>query len=180
VTRDRPRLFSGITGALSGWGMNILKADAFSNRAGLVLDTFVFTDLYNTLTLNPEERGRLLGDVEDVAAGRRASETIAHPRRASRGAAARACSTVTTEVRFDHTCSATSTVVEIVARDRPGLLHRISELFADAGCNIEAALIDTQGEKAIDVFYLTAAGKKLDEAEARTLTGSLLRGLEQE
>ena len=180
VTRDRPRLFSGITGALSAWGMNILKADAFSNRAGLVLDSFVFADLYNTLTLNPEERGRLLGDVEDVAAGRRSFESIARGHRAPRGPAARSRTAVATELRFDHACSATSTVLELVARDRPGLLHRISELLADARCNIEAALVDTQGERAIDVFYLTVKGKKLEESEARSLREALLRGLEQE
>ena len=180
VTRDRPGLFTGITGALSTWGMNILKADAFSNRAGLVLDTFVFADLYQTLTLNPEERGRLLGDVEDVAAVRGPSEAFARRRRAPLGPAARSRSAVATEVRFDNSCSATSTIVELVARDRPGLLHRISELLAGAECNIEAALIDTQGDKAIDVFYLTRRGKKLDDAEARKLRETLVHGIEQE
>jgi [protein-PII] uridylyltransferase len=180
ITRDRPGLFAAITGALSTWGMNILKADAFSNRAGMVLDTFAFADLYNTLTLNPEERGRLLGDVEEVAAGRGPSEAVGQRRRAPLGAAARSRSVVTIEVRFDNSCSAASTVVELVARDRPGLLHRISELLAESECNIEAALIDTQGDKAIDVFYLTRRGKKLDDSEARSLRESLLHGLEQE
>ncbi|HKM90856.1 MAG TPA: [protein-PII] uridylyltransferase [Candidatus Acidoferrales bacterium] len=180
VTRDRPGLFAGITGALSTWGLNILKADAFSNRAGLVLDTFVFADLYQTLTLNPEERGRLLGDVEDVAAVRGPSEVFARRRRAPLGPAARSRSAVATEVRFDNSCSATSTVVELVARDRPGLLHRISELLAGEECNIEAALIDTQGDKAIDVFYLTRRGKKLDDAEAQKLRETLVHGIEQE
>ncbi len=180
VTRDRPGLFAGITGALSTWGMNILKADAFSNRAGLVLDTFVFADLYQTLALNPEERGRLLGDVEDVAAVRGPSEVFARRRRAPLGPAARSRSAVATEVRFDNACSATSTVVELVARDRPGLLHRISELLAGEECNIEAALIDTQGDKAIDVFYLTRRGKKLDDAEVQKLRQTLVHGIEQE
>ena len=179
VARDRPRLFAGLTGALSAWGMNILKADAFSNRSGLVLDTFVFADLYNTLTLNPEERGRLLGDMEDVAAGRHGPDAAPHPRRALHGPRARSRSAVATQIGVDNGCSATSTVLELVARDRPGLLHRISELLADSGCNIEAALIDTQGEKAIDVFYLTRRGKKLEDGEAAALRENLLHGLEQ-
>jgi len=180
VARDRPRLFAGLTGALTAWGMNILKADAFSNRSGLILDTFVFADLYNTLTLNPEERGRLLGDMEDVAAGNRGPDAAARRRRAPHGPAARSRSAIVTQVGVDNSCSSASTVVELVARDRPGLLHRISELLADAGCNIEAALIDTQGEKAIDVFYLTRRGKKLDDAEAAALRETLLLGLQQE
>ena len=179
IARDRPRLFSGLTGVLTNWGMNILKADAFSNRSGLVLDTFVFADLYDTLTLNPEERGRLLGDVEDVASGRELPAAAARPHRAPRGPVARSRSLLTTEIRVDNSCSASSTVLELVARDRPGLLHRVSELFADADCNIEAALIDTQGEKAIDVFYLSRRGKKLGDSEAESLRETLLHGLEQ-
>jgi [protein-PII] uridylyltransferase len=177
VTRDRPRLFADLTGALSAWGMNILKADAFSNRAGLVLDSFTVADIYGTLTLNPEERGRLLGGIEDVVTGQHTVEPAAAGRRVRRGPAARSRSAVSTEVRCDNACSTHSTVLELVTRDQPGLLHRISELFADAGCNIEAALVDTQGERAIDVFYLTLRGKKLSDAEAGALRETLFRAL---
>src|SRR5260370_22212423 len=40
LTADRPRLFSTIAVVLAGWGRNIIKADAFANAAGMVLDTF--------------------------------------------------------------------------------------------------------------------------------------------
>src|SRR5205823_5096986 len=53
LTPDRPALFSTISGVLAGWGMNINKADAFANAAGIILDTFYFTDLHRTLELNP-------------------------------------------------------------------------------------------------------------------------------
>ena len=41
---DRPGLFASVAGTLSSFGMNILKAEAFANRRGLVLDTFTFAD----------------------------------------------------------------------------------------------------------------------------------------
>ncbi len=41
VTLDRPFLFAKMAGALAAWGMNIVKAAAFSNRAGIVVDTFL-------------------------------------------------------------------------------------------------------------------------------------------
>ena len=40
VTADRPYLFASITGTLAAWGMSIVKADAFANAAGMILDTF--------------------------------------------------------------------------------------------------------------------------------------------
>jgi [protein-PII] uridylyltransferase len=49
--------------------------------------------------------------------------------------------------------------------------------FAQHNCNIEVALIDTEGEMAIDVFYLTANGKKLDDPTERELTNSLQQAL---
>src|SRR5467141_297444 len=52
LTADRPALFATISGVLAGWGMNIIKADAFANAAGIVLDTFHFSDLHRTLELN--------------------------------------------------------------------------------------------------------------------------------
>jgi [protein-PII] uridylyltransferase len=44
VAGDRPGLFASAAGTLAGFGMNILRAEAFSNRRGLVLDTFRFAD----------------------------------------------------------------------------------------------------------------------------------------
>ena len=34
VTKDRPFLFATLSGVLAAWGMNIVKANAFSNAAG--------------------------------------------------------------------------------------------------------------------------------------------------
>ena len=50
---------------------------------------------------------------------------------------------VETQIHFDNTCSAHSTLVEVIAQDQPGLLCRISSQFAREKCNIEIALIDT-------------------------------------
>jgi len=44
ITADRPALFAKIAGVLAGWGMNIVKADAFANAANVVLDTFQFVE----------------------------------------------------------------------------------------------------------------------------------------
>jgi [protein-PII] uridylyltransferase len=174
LTADRPALFATISGVLAGWGMNINKADAFGNAAGIVLDTFHFADLHRTLELNPSEIARFRKSLEEVVNGKVALEPLLKSREsASRGRVPKV--TVETRINFDDSSSAHSTLLEIVAQDRSGLLYDIGSALARLGCNIEVALVDTEGHKAIDVFYLTALGKKLP-TQKQELLREVLQG----
>jgi [protein-PII] uridylyltransferase len=176
LTADRPALFATIAGVLAGWGMNIVKADAFANAAGIVLDTFHFTDLHHTLELNPSEIERFLSSLRDVVNGKAPLEPLLKGREiASRARVPKV--TVETRTGFDDTSSAHSTLLEIVAQDRPGLLYDIGSTLARLGCNIEVALIDTEGQKVIDVFYLTEQGKKLTAEKQESLRQALSAAL---
>ena len=69
---------------------------------------------------------------------------------------------IAARVSLDSEASGTATLVEIVAEDRPGLLYDLATAISTNGGNIEVVLIDTQAHKAIDVFYVTANGGKLN------------------
>ena len=84
---------------------------------------------------------------------------------------------VETKVEIDDTCSAHSTLVEVIAQDQPGLLYRVSSQLSRQNCNIEIALIETEGQMAIDVFYLTSGGKKLAAAHQQRVRTALLAEL---
>jgi [protein-PII] uridylyltransferase len=175
LARDRPLLFADMAGALAAWGMNIVTADAFSNLRGIVVDNFRFTDTFRTLEMNASEHAVFVASVHDVMAGKTAVEKLLAGRRRGR----RKMPKVVVEARvdYDDEVSSHSTLLQVVAQDIPGLLRAISLALAGRGCNIDVALVDTEGETAIDVFYITRDGAKLDAAEQKELKQALLAAM---
>jgi [protein-PII] uridylyltransferase len=176
VTRDRPFLFARMCGALAAWGMNIVKAAAFSNAAGIVVDTFFFTDRFQTLELNLPEWERFKASIHDVLLEKADLDRMLRDRlRSEKNTVPKV--QVETRVEIDDECSAHSTLVEVIAQDQLGLLHRISSQLSRENCNIEIALIETEGQTAIDVFYLTSDKAKLTPAHQQRLRQALLAEL---
>ena len=177
VTPDRALLFANMTGALAAWGMNIVTADAFSNRHGVVVDSFRFTDSFRTLEMNASEHERFVESVREVMNGEVPVETLLSGRRRARRKPPKVL--VEPRVEFDNMASSHCTLIEVVTQDTTGLLHSLSLALGHERCNIEVALIDTEGETAIDVFYLTHAGAKLEKKQQKALRVALLEAMEE-
>jgi [protein-PII] uridylyltransferase len=173
VTADRPFLFASVAGTLSSFGMNILKAEAFSNSQATIVDTFTFADPLRTLELNPTEIERLRVTVERVVLGRVDVRQLLQNR--PKPAPPSRNSQVQPTVSFNPEASDSATLIEIVAQDRPGLLYDLAAAISAEGCNIEVVLIDTEAHKAIDVFYVTAGGRKPEGAQLEKLGDALRR-----
>jgi [protein-PII] uridylyltransferase len=178
VTLDKPFLFSNICGVLSSFGMDILRGHAMTNLNGLVLDTFQFTDQERFLELNPGGQAHIVQLLEEAVAGRldvaarlRAREHSVLHRRSS-------APRFTPVIHSDNHSSRRYTILDIMADNAVGLLHRISRVMSHHGCDVDLVLIATEGEKAIDVFHITKGGTKLCEPDRLELTGDLTRMLE--
>ena len=53
-------------------------------------------------------------------------------------------------------------VIRVEARDHIGMLYKVSSVFVDFGIRIHRAKISTQGDRAIDVFYVSLKNPQLD------------------
>jgi [protein-PII] uridylyltransferase len=179
VTLDKQALFSNICGALSSYGMDITRGHAMTNPNGLVLDIFQFTDQERFLELNASGKeifltklGSIISGETDVTERLRAREQSVLYRRRS------GVTAVTPVIHADNHSSRRYTILDIVATNALGLLHRVSRVISRHGCDVDLVLISTEGQKAIDVFHITKAGAKLTDSAIAELTADFHRMLE--
>jgi [protein-PII] uridylyltransferase len=176
ATLDKPFLFSNISGVLSYFGMDIHRGQAMTTPGGLVLDIFQFTDEEGFLEQNATASVDICRMLEDAVAGRvdvtvllrGRLKSVLHRRRKHTSAI----------VHVDNEHSRKYTVLEIVADDAPGLLHRISRAVSGEGCDVHLVLIATEGKRAIDVLHVTKKGAKVSDGDLDALGRRLEQVLE--
>ncbi|PYQ86713.1 MAG: hypothetical protein DMG02_23740 [Acidobacteria bacterium] len=179
ATLDKPFLFSNICGALSSFGMDIARGHAMTNPNGLVLDVFQFTDQERFLELNATGKDQFLNVLGAVISGRTDVTDRLRAREQSVLYRRRAGVTPTPPViHADNQASRRYTILDLVADNALGLLHRVSRVISRHGCDVDLVLISTEGQKAIDVFHITKAGAKLTDAAIADLTADIHRTLE--
>ncbi|WP_370347457.1 ACT domain-containing protein [Catenulispora sp. EB89] len=70
--------------------------------------------------------------------------------------------------------SASATVLEVKARDAPGLLYRVASALAGTGVSVRSARVSTLGAEAVDVFYVvTATGAQLSDDAAERVAAAV-------
>ena len=120
---------------------------------------------------------RLRRDLEDLCAGRVVATALLAERVG--GASAwreRPSPAVATKVHLDDRASPRHTVVEVFARDRPGLLHALADALHELGLSIALSKINTEGTRVADVFYVSEldGSKVATGARSRQVRDALL------
>jgi len=159
---DRPGLLAAIAGALALGGLNILSAQAFTTADGVALDLFAVEGTFEP-SVGEERWRRFRTHLRHALDGRVSLEALVSEKRRHYPAPAR----VPVEVEVDEEVSDFSTVVEVSAADRIGLLFDLAIAFRDLGLDVHVAKVATMGERVVDAFYVRdLAGRKVgDRAE---------------
>jgi len=180
-TYDKTYRLSEVCGVLATRDVNIFSAQAYTRKDGIVIDTFQVTDI----TGSPEiDEGRIQEIETQLAAvfdeKVRVSDLFSrHQERWSRRR--QPAFRIPTEIRIDNTISDRYSVIDIFKQDEVGLLYKITRSLSDLGLNIYTARIGTQADKAVDSFYVSRKGRKIEETtEWSTLSAGLESGIEPE
>jgi len=169
-TPDREGLFYRICAGLASAGANIIDARIHTTRDGMALDNLLVLDGQGKPYHDRRQRNRLARAVETALASAEPP-----PLPSAEPAKRTAAFDVAPSAAIAERASTRTTVVEVNARDRPALLAALAGAIHSQGHTIHSAHIATYGERAVDVFYLTApSGTKLSSEEIDALRSRLL------
>src|SRR5262249_41183176 len=162
-TRDRPGLFSMLSGVLAAHGMNILAARITTSHDGLALDAFRISHEGSDVALDAERWERIERTLRGVLAGTVNVEELVQ-RSARPSILARRRRRVATSVEIDNGVSGAYTVLDVYTGDRVGVLFTITNCLYHLWLEIHLAKINTMVDQVLDVFYVTDhEGRKIED-----------------
>ncbi len=149
-TTDRKDLFTIITEGLGQLTLSVVDARINTTSTDYALDTFVVLDHNDQVITNPMELAHIQQSLQNqLRSPRLRKDMVTHnlPRQLKHFP-------IETQVLFQSATSKTTTIMEVQAQDRPGLLCQIAHALQACNVNLTAAKITTYGERAEDIFFI--------------------------
>lgn len=176
-----PGIFHRLAGTFSSLGLQTLTAEIHTLADGLILDRFyVADDDYSGCP--PDGRFDMVSAAIEKALS---SDEYVVPKfrrkwRAGLSGETASLTNLSAKVRVDNTSSDTSTIIDVFAHDRSGLLYAISRAIFDAGLSVNCAKIGTYLDQVVDVFYVTDGNnqKVTDDEQVQEIQNRLLAAIE--
>lgn len=172
-TRDRDDLFSRVVSSLEQLSLNVVQARIVSTTDGFDLYTLHILGPDNQLIISEVDQQHIVDTlVENLLRGKPQHPTHRKPRILRNF-------DVPTRISFSQQADKGLTLIEINAGDMPGLLSRLGEAMDGLGIRVHNARINTLGEQAQDIFYVTSRdGSRItDEAQQANIRKALVNSL---
>jgi len=171
--RDRDDLFTRVVSSIEQLNLTIVQARLVSTTDGYDLYTLHILGSDNQL-VDENEQGYIIDTLRNNLERAQAFRHTHRKPRILRNFS------VPTRIVFSQQPDKGLTLLEINAGDMPGLLSRLGEAMDGLGIRVHNARINTLGEKAQDLFYVTTRNNEMitDEAQQTIIRDSLEKALQ--
>ncbi len=147
AARSYMGLLAHVVGVFSYLGFNIRQVQIYTRNDGVIVDVFRLDRPKRQKHMPGLTLARLRRLVEKVISERDNHLRIKLGRRKS--------GKVPTEIGFDNTVTNRCTIVSVYSSDRLGLLYHVAHVLTEEKLDISYARIRTEGNMAMDAFYVT-------------------------
>ncbi|HPR53194.1 MAG TPA: [protein-PII] uridylyltransferase [Deltaproteobacteria bacterium] len=165
ITRDRPGLFSMLTGILAMNHLEIISAKVFTWLDGVAVDVFKvippWPDFSEWHKITAQFKKATTGNM-DIRARLASTKALKNNDQNAPNATQKASITI------DNETSDFFTLVEIRAQNSLGMLYHVSRTITGFGLDIHRAFVSRNGDLGSNVFYVVdALGEKIEDEQRR-------------
>ena len=174
--------FCNMAGVLTALRMEILTADIFTTKSGIVVDRFQVIDRdyqgpvppIRVMDVSERIKGVLRGEFSVEALFQRHQRFVT-------GRPPGSGSNLRTRVELDPNSSESRLIIDVFAHDRPGLLYTLTKALYDLDLSVDLAKISTHFDQVLDIFYVTELDgtKPAIESRVSAIRQTLLDRLHQ-
>lgn len=181
IKREHLGDLSKAVGILSSHRLNVISAWVFPRKDGFSLDIVQVSDPHFRPVTDGGLWRKIEEEMEEVFKDKIDLEELIRSRKGVYLSKREKVVRVKTKVALDNNISDKYSVIEIKAQDKLGLLYFITRSLSILGINIHMARITTEGNRAVDAFYVTKAdGTKLTDREFISILKVLREAIEKE
>ncbi|MGC8594021.1 MAG: [protein-PII] uridylyltransferase [Candidatus Kryptoniota bacterium] len=175
IARDAPFQLSRFCAALSSNDANIVDANIFTRKDGIIIDRFKVFDNITKRSLTDGQQKKIEADLKSIIKGTVTPEELFHRHRMrwQRKLKNEMNPNIKVGVNFSETGG--FSLIEIYAPDSLGFLYRVTSAISAAGLSIHFAKIATRVDGIVDTFYVLKNDgglpdrRELEELEKKVL-----------
>ncbi len=178
---DRPGLLAHITAAFAAARLKVVGGQIYSwadgAGRGRALDMF-WVRSGQSVEAAHQLLPRIKRDLEALLSGEAKAKDLVKVSQKPDWSR-RSAPPVKPRVSVDNRCATSHTVIEVMTRDRVGLLHTLANTLLEEWLIIDLAKINTEGNRVADVFYVTDAdgAKVTDPVRIERLESAIHRAI---